>query len=196
MLADCAALGPGCRGTRSLTVAVESGSERVRQIVNKKLATEEIARCAQAAQVHGWWAGVCGRPAWRAGELCIWMRWPSGRPTRAADWLAPTRSGRLQEGGLEGLKLYGMVGVPGEQDEGGWTAAAGGGGTPLHSTTSALEAHTPCPTPPPRLCRCRRHDRHDAAAQEGGAGAAADAGLLHVCAQGPHALPVVWRQRR
>ena len=24
----------------------------------------------------------------------------------------------MQEGGLEGLKLYGMVGVPGEQEEG------------------------------------------------------------------------------
>lgn len=41
-----------CRGTRSLTVAVESGSERVRAIVNKKLATDEIVRCAQAAQVR------------------------------------------------------------------------------------------------------------------------------------------------
>ncbi|PSC73970.1 radical SAM [Micractinium conductrix] len=59
------------RGTRSLTVAVESGSQRVRDIVNKKLATEEIVQCAQHAQ----------------------------------------------EGGLEGLKLYGMVGVPGEGEE-------------------------------------------------------------------------------
>ncbi|EFN58743.1 hypothetical protein CHLNCDRAFT_140442 [Chlorella variabilis] len=59
------------RGTRSLTVAVESGSQRVRDIVNKKLATEEIVQCARNAQ----------------------------------------------EGGLEGLKLYGMVGVPGEQEE-------------------------------------------------------------------------------
>lgn len=41
-----------CRGTRSLTVAVESGSQRVREIVNKKLATDEIVRCAQAAQVR------------------------------------------------------------------------------------------------------------------------------------------------
>jgi radical SAM superfamily enzyme YgiQ (UPF0313 family) len=39
------------RGTRSLTVAVESGSQRVRNIVNKKLATEEIVQCAQNAQV-------------------------------------------------------------------------------------------------------------------------------------------------
>lgn len=59
------------RGTRSLTVAVESGSQRVRDIVNKKLATEEIVACAQHAQ----------------------------------------------EGGLEGLKLYGMVGVPGETED-------------------------------------------------------------------------------
>ena len=62
------------RGTRSLTVAVESGSQRVRDIVNKKLASAEIERCARSAQ----------------------------------------------EGGLEGLKLYGMVGVPGEREEGGW----------------------------------------------------------------------------
>lgn len=39
------------RGTRSLTVAVESGSERIRRIVNKKLAQEDILRCAQNAQV-------------------------------------------------------------------------------------------------------------------------------------------------
>lgn len=54
------------RGTRSLTVAVESGSPRVRRIVNKKLEQEEIVACAINAQ----------------------------------------------EGGLEGLKLYGMVGLP------------------------------------------------------------------------------------
>jgi radical SAM superfamily enzyme YgiQ (UPF0313 family) len=60
------------RGTKSLTVAVESGSPRMRRVVNKKLAQEEIVRCAVAAQ----------------------------------------------EGGLEGLKLYGMVGLPGEEEEG------------------------------------------------------------------------------
>lgn len=59
------------RGTRSLTVAVESGSQRVRDIVNKKLSTEEILACAA----------------------------------------------RAEAGGLEGLKLYGMVGVPGETEE-------------------------------------------------------------------------------
>ncbi|KAI3436868.1 hypothetical protein D9Q98_006278 [Chlorella vulgaris] len=59
------------RGTRSLTVAVESGSQRVRDIVNKKLSTEEIVACV----------------------------------------------GNAQDGGLEGLKLYGMVGVPGEEEQ-------------------------------------------------------------------------------
>ena len=55
---------PACRGTRSLTVAVESGSERVRAIVNKKLAQDEIVRCAQAAQVRC--ARRRGQP-WQAG---------------------------------------------------------------------------------------------------------------------------------
>jgi len=59
------------RGTKSLTVAVESGSAHVRRIVNKKLDQEEILAAAKAAA----------------------------------------------EGGLEGLKLYGMVGVPGEEEE-------------------------------------------------------------------------------
>ncbi|MEB3826554.1 B12-binding domain-containing radical SAM protein [Phormidium sp. CCY1219] len=56
------------RGTKSLTIAVESGSEKVRQIVNKKLATDDIMQAAVNAKA----------------------------------------------GGLSGLKLYGMAGVPGE----------------------------------------------------------------------------------
>lgn len=56
------------RDTCSITIAVESGSERVRQIVNKKLTTDEIVAAASQAQA----------------------------------------------GGLTGMKLYGMVGVPGE----------------------------------------------------------------------------------
>lgn len=60
------------RGTNSLTIAVESGSERVRRIVNKKLEQDDI----QKAAVHA------------------------------------------QAGGLKSLKLYGMVGVPGESDQG------------------------------------------------------------------------------
>ena len=58
------------RGTKSLTVAVESGSPAVRQIINKKLEQDDIVRAAIVAQ----------------------------------------------EGGLQGLKLYGMVGVPGEEE--------------------------------------------------------------------------------
>ncbi|MGF1536558.1 MAG: B12-binding domain-containing radical SAM protein [Elainellaceae cyanobacterium] len=58
-------------GTRSITIAVESGSERVRQIVNKKLVTEEIVQAAVNAKV----------------------------------------------GGLSSLKLYGMVGIPGETED-------------------------------------------------------------------------------
>ncbi|MBE9128930.1 MULTISPECIES: B12-binding domain-containing radical SAM protein [unclassified Coleofasciculus] len=57
------------RGTNSITIAVESGSERVRQIINKKLTNEEIIQAAVNAKA----------------------------------------------GGLKGLKLYGMVGVPGEE---------------------------------------------------------------------------------
>lgn len=54
--------------TKSLTIAVESGSERVRQIVNKKLATDDIVQAAINAKA----------------------------------------------GGLSAMKLYGMVGIPGE----------------------------------------------------------------------------------
>ncbi|WP_254927984.1 radical SAM protein [Cyanobium sp. T1B-Tous] len=58
------------RGSKSLTIAIESGSERMRQVVNKKLATEEIYAAARYAK----------------------------------------------EGGLTGLKLYGMVGLPTEEE--------------------------------------------------------------------------------
>jgi radical SAM superfamily enzyme YgiQ (UPF0313 family) len=57
------------RDTRSITIAVESGSERLRQIINKKLTNEEIIQAAVNAKA----------------------------------------------GGLTNLKLYGMVGVPGEE---------------------------------------------------------------------------------
>ena len=59
------------RGSRSLTIAIESGSDRIRQLVNKKLSAEEIT----AAAVHA------------------------------------------RQGGLSGLKLYGMVGLPSETDD-------------------------------------------------------------------------------
>ncbi len=59
------------RDTKSLTIAVESGSERVRKIINKKLNNEEIIQAAINAKA----------------------------------------------GGLSGLKLYGMVGIPGEEIE-------------------------------------------------------------------------------
>ncbi|QPN67455.1 radical SAM protein [Synechococcus sp. CBW1006] len=58
------------RGSKSLTIAIESGSERMRQVVNKKLSTEEIDAAARYAR----------------------------------------------EGGLSGLKLYGMVGLPSEEE--------------------------------------------------------------------------------
>ena len=57
------------RDTRSITIAVESGSEKVRQIVNKKLTNDEIIQAAVNAKA----------------------------------------------GGLKALKLYGMVGIPGEE---------------------------------------------------------------------------------
>ncbi|MFO0051585.1 MAG: B12-binding domain-containing radical SAM protein [Dolichospermum sp.] len=59
------------RDTRSLTNAVESGSEKVRKIVNKKLYNQEIMQAAINAKA----------------------------------------------GGLSSLKLYGMVGIPGEAAE-------------------------------------------------------------------------------
>jgi radical SAM superfamily enzyme YgiQ (UPF0313 family) len=58
------------RDSKSLTIAVESGSERIRKIVNKKLETDEIFQAAANAKA----------------------------------------------GGLKGLKLYGMVGIPGEEN--------------------------------------------------------------------------------
>lgn len=57
------------RGTNSITIAVESGSEQLRQIINKKLKNEEIIQAAVNAKA----------------------------------------------GGLKSIKLYGMVGVPGEE---------------------------------------------------------------------------------
>ncbi|AKG21073.1 B12-binding domain-containing radical SAM protein [Calothrix sp. 336/3] len=59
------------RDTKSLTIAVESGSEKIRKIINKKLDTQEIIQ-----------AGI-----------------------------------NAKSGGLSGLKLYGMVGIPGEEME-------------------------------------------------------------------------------
>lgn len=59
------------RDTRSLTIAIESGSERLRQIINKKLSNDEIIQAAVNAKA----------------------------------------------GGLSSLKLYGMVGIPGEEPE-------------------------------------------------------------------------------
>ena len=59
------------RGTQSVTIAVESGSDRIRRIINKKLDHEEILQAARNAQA----------------------------------------------GGLQSLKLYGMVGIPGEEPE-------------------------------------------------------------------------------
>jgi radical SAM superfamily enzyme YgiQ (UPF0313 family) len=58
------------RGSRSLTIAIESGSERLRRVVNKKLDQEEIFAAARHAR----------------------------------------------EGGLSGLKLYGMAGLPTEEE--------------------------------------------------------------------------------
>ncbi|MEA5499881.1 B12-binding domain-containing radical SAM protein [Limnoraphis robusta] len=59
------------RDTKSLTIAIESGSDKVRKIINKKLENEEIIQAAINAKI----------------------------------------------GGLKALKLYGMVGIPGEKPE-------------------------------------------------------------------------------
>jgi len=58
------------RGSQSVTIAIESGSERLRRIINKKLTNDEIAAATAVAA----------------------------------------------DSGLQGLKLYGMCGVPGEED--------------------------------------------------------------------------------
>ena len=59
------------RDTKSISIAVESGSDRLREIINKKLANDEIIQAAINAKA----------------------------------------------GGLKGIKLYGMVGIPGEETE-------------------------------------------------------------------------------
>ncbi|HBW56460.1 MAG TPA: radical SAM protein, partial [Oscillatoriales bacterium UBA8482] len=59
------------RETRSLTIAVESGSDRLRKIINKKLENEEILQAIINAK----------------------------------------------NGGLQSMKIYGMVGIPGEELE-------------------------------------------------------------------------------
>ena len=59
------------RDSKSVTIAVESGSDRLRKIVNKKLTNEEIIQAAINAKA----------------------------------------------GGLKGIKLYGMAGIPGEEME-------------------------------------------------------------------------------
>ena len=59
------------RDTKSITIAIESGSEKLRQIVNKKLKNEEIIQAAINAKA----------------------------------------------GGLKAIKFYGMVGIPGEEQE-------------------------------------------------------------------------------
>jgi radical SAM superfamily enzyme YgiQ (UPF0313 family) len=58
------------RGSKSLTIAIESGSERLRRVVNKKLTNDEIVAAARYAK----------------------------------------------EGGLSALKLYGMAGLPTEEE--------------------------------------------------------------------------------
>ena len=59
------------RNCKSITIAIESGSEKIRRIINKKLTEEEIFAAAKYAK----------------------------------------------EGGLSALKLYGMVGLPSEEEE-------------------------------------------------------------------------------
>ena len=81
------------RGSKSLTIAIESGSERMRQVVNKKLATEEIDAAARYAR-EGWpqrpEALRHGGPAQRGGGRCGGHRRPDagaekGDPGAAAD---------------------------------------------------------------------------------------------------------------
>lgn len=69
------------RGTRSLTVAVESGSARMRRVVNKKLLQEEIEVGAVLGLVGGATTlratGVCGECRGRGvgGAEAVWNGW-------------------------------------------------------------------------------------------------------------------------
>ena len=60
-------------GTRSITIAIESGSERLRRIVNKKLATDDIVTAAVNAKAGGLSAlklyGMAGVPGEIAEDL-------------------------------------------------------------------------------------------------------------------------------
>ncbi|NEO69740.1 MAG: radical SAM protein [Moorea sp. SIO3H5] len=94
------------RNTRSITIAVESGSQRLREIINKKLTNDQIIQAAV----------------------------------------------NTKAGGLKRLKLYGMVGVPGEEiaDVEETVAmmeqikkAAPGLGLTLGCSTFVPKAHTP-----------------------------------------------------
>ncbi|MEN9230346.1 MAG: radical SAM protein [Thermostichus sp. DG02_5_bins_236] len=61
------------RGSKSITVAIESGSERLRQIINKKLHNEEILAAATHAQFGGLggikFYGMVGIPAETPADL-------------------------------------------------------------------------------------------------------------------------------
>ena len=61
------------RGSQSITVAIESGSERLRQVINKKLANEEILAAAAHAQAGGLrgikFYGMVGIPAETQADL-------------------------------------------------------------------------------------------------------------------------------
>ncbi len=60
-------------GTKSITIAIESGSDQLRRIVNKKLTTDEIITAAQNAQTGGLNAlklyGMAGIPGETAADL-------------------------------------------------------------------------------------------------------------------------------
>lgn len=120
-------------------MAVESGSERVRRIVNKKLDTEDILQCAVNAQVVQLpvfkrccrqWHVSQNHPEIRIGASAILQTLSCAVHAGYVLLCVPFALQQLpccyhsltvctmQEGGLEGLKLYGMVGVPGEKEEG------------------------------------------------------------------------------
>jgi radical SAM superfamily enzyme YgiQ (UPF0313 family) len=94
------------RDTRSITIAVESGSSKLREIINKKLTNEEIIQAAINAKA----------------------------------------------GGLKAIKLYGMVGIPGEEETDieqtlemlqGMKKAAPGLRLTLGCSTFVPKSHTP-----------------------------------------------------
>jgi radical SAM superfamily enzyme YgiQ (UPF0313 family) len=126
------------RGTNSLTIAVESGSERVRRIVNKKLDQEDIQKAAVNAQA----------------------------------------------GGLKSLKLYGMVGVPGESDQGLCVFVF------FVFCSAKIYSYSNYNVYKKTKCRCRKDNRNDAGSSTSCSKTQVNIGMQYLCPQSAYTFPV------